>query len=121
MRFEADLDLSKGATMCNCTICVKLAPVGTIVKPAELRLVKGEDQLSSYSFGSHVGQRKFCKTCGVYCFGLGHLDILGGDYVSINLNTLDDFDRGTIDIKHFDGRHNNWQAGLRDQPWPVKA
>ncbi len=30
--------------------------------------------------------------CHVHCFGKGHLAVLGGDFVSINLNTLDDFD-----------------------------
>ena len=121
VRFEAELDLSAGGSMCNCTICAKISQVGVIAKPAQLHLLAGEDSLSSYTFGSKTGHRKFCKHCGVHCFALGHLDFLGGDYVSINLNALDDFDRGKIAVKHWDGRHNNWQSGLRETPWPVQA
>jgi hypothetical protein len=121
VRFEAEVDLSKGGSMCNCSICTKLGAVTTIVKPAAFRLLFGEDSLSSYVWGAKIGQRKFCKHCGVLCFGPGHLEQLGGDYVSVNLNALDDFDRGTIEIGHWDGRHDNWQGGLRPTPWPVKA
>ena len=121
VRFEVELDLSNGASMCNCTICTKVSQVGTVVKPAAFALLQGEDNLGSYEFGTKVGQRKFCKTCGVHCFGPGFLEFLGGAYVSINLNALDDFDRGKIAIKYWDGRHNNWQSGLRETPWPVVA
>jgi len=53
--------------------------------------------------------------------GAGHLDVLGGDYVSINLNSLDDFDLSRTQLAYWDGRHNNWQAGPRSTPWPVSA
>jgi hypothetical protein len=120
VRFEVELDASTGS-MCNCTICNKLGTVGAIVKPAAFRLVSGEADLSTYEWGHKVGQRKFCKHCGVLCFAPGHLDVLGGDYVSINLRALDDFDLGRVTIGHWDGRHNNWQAGQRDTPWSVSA
>jgi len=120
VRFEAELDTSTG-TMCNCTVCTKIASVGAIVKPAAFRLVSGEDSLSTYEWGGKTMQRKFCTHCGVHCFGFGHLDVLGGDYVSINLNTLDDFDPGQIKLGYWDGRHNNWMAGQRPAPWPITA
>ncbi|HET9621449.1 MAG TPA: GFA family protein [Kofleriaceae bacterium] len=118
VRYEADVDPATG-TMCNCTVCAKLAVVGAILKPAQFRLVQGEDALASYVWGHKIGERKFCKHCGTHCFAPGHLDMLGGDYVSVNLNTLDDFDLSKIKLGYWDGRHNNWQAGLRDTPWPV--
>jgi hypothetical protein len=121
VRFEAELDLGAGGTMCNCTICTKLAWVGALLKPAAFRLVSGAEDLSSYVWGGKVSQRKFCKHCGVGCFGVGHLEVLGGDFVSINLNCLDDFDLGRVKIGYWDGRHNNWQAGLRPTPWPISA
>ena len=119
VRFEVELDLSAGGTMCNCSICAKLATVGAIVKPDKFLLVSGEDQLSTYEWGHKIGKRKFCKHCGVHCFGPGHLDFLGGDYVSVNLNALDDFELASAKIGHWDGRHNNWQAGQRPTPWPI--
>jgi len=121
VRFEADLDLSNGGTMCNCTICAKLGGVTTVVKPSAFRLLAGEDSLSSYTWATPTSQRRFCKRCGVQCFSKGHVEELGGDFVSVTLNALDDFDRSTIKVRHWDGLHNNWQAGMRDTPWPVKA
>jgi hypothetical protein len=120
VRFEVELDISKGS-MCNCTVCTKIASVGAIAKPSAFRLLSGEDSLSSYEWGGKTAQRKFCKHCGVHCFAPGYLDVLGGDYVSINLNCLDDFDRSRIELEYWDGRHNNWQAGQRDTPWPITA
>ena len=64
-------------------------------------------------------KRFFCRTCGVHCFGKGHLEQLGGDYVSVNLNCLDDADIGQAKVTYWDGRHDNWQAGMRDTPWPI--
>jgi hypothetical protein len=121
VRFEAELDLAKGGSMCNCSICTKIAVFTQVVKPAEFRLVSGESSLSSYEWAGKTAQRKFCQHCGVHCFGPGYLEELGGDYVSVNLHALDDFEPGTIPINYWDGRHDNWQAGTRSTPWPVHA
>lgn len=118
VRYEAECDLSKG-TQCNCTVCTKLAQLGVIIEPEAFQLLQGEDEVSSYEWGQKVGKRFFCKHCGVYCYGTGHLEYLGGAYVSINLNTLDDVDPWALPRKHFDGRHDNWMAGMRDTPWPI--
>jgi hypothetical protein len=55
----------------------------------------------------------------VHCFGSGHLAELGGDFVSINYNTLDDVDPLDVKVSYWDGRHDNWQAGARDNPWRI--
>ncbi|HEX4419264.1 MAG TPA: GFA family protein [Kofleriaceae bacterium] len=119
VRFEVELDASAG-TMCNCTICAKTAMLGGMAKPAQFTLLAGEADLLSYEWGSKSGQRKFCKHCGIQCFAPGYLEQLGGAYVSINLRCLDGFDLGKVKIGHWDGRHNNWQAGMRAEPWPVE-
>ncbi len=118
VRFVVEIDASAG-TQCNCTICQKLGTTNTIVKPDALTVLAGEDQLNSYAWGGKVGTRYFCRTCGVQCFGKGHLAEMGGDYASIPLNVLDDVDVNEADITHWDGRHDNWMAGNRKQPWPV--
>ncbi len=66
-----------------------------------------------------MGKRYFCRNCGVQCFSKGHLAELGGDYVSVPLNVLDDVDLAEVSVTHWDGRHNNWHAGARETPWPV--
>jgi hypothetical protein len=96
-----------------------MSQLGGKVKPVAFRLVQGEDALSSYAWGAKISTRFFCKRCGIHCFARGHLAELGGDFVSINLNTLDDIDPRSVKVVHWDGRHDNWHAGTRDTPWPI--
>ena len=118
MHFTAALDLAKGAGRCNCTVCTKLGLVGVIVRPEAVVLTAGEQDLQSYVRGP-ISTRYFCKTCGTHVFGRGHHAHMGGDYASVNINTLDDVDPNTLSLIHWDGRHDNWQAGPPPEPWPI--
>ena len=119
VRFAAEVDVKAGASRCNCSVCTKIAPTAGIVKPSAFTLLAGENNLGMYEWGAKISQRFFCRTCGVHCFGRGHLAEVGGDYVSINFNCLDDVDPSELTIIYWDGRHNNWEAGPRDKPWPI--
>ncbi len=117
--FEVEADLGKGGSHCNCSICAKTAWFGLHAKPAQFRLLTGADDVTGYVWGGKVSTRYFCRHCGVQCYGIGHLDVLGGDFVSININALDGVEVQQLPTAHWDGRHNNWQAGLRPAPWPI--
>ncbi|EYF07283.1 GFA family protein [Chondromyces apiculatus] len=119
LRYEAMIDLSAGGSGCNCSICTKLNGMWAYMKPHEFTLLSGEDSLGAYAWGSKVGARHFCKNCGVQCFSRCNLEFMGGDFVSVNMNTLDDIDPSTVKPHFWDGRHDNWQAGSRDTPWPI--
>jgi hypothetical protein len=119
VRFEADLDLAAGVTRCNCSICLKLGKAGILLKPSAFRLVRGEGDLSDYQWGSRIGHLLFCKHCGIHAFGRGHLEVLGGDFVSINALCLEGVEVLELPVGHWDGRHDNWMAGTRPTPWPV--
>jgi hypothetical protein len=121
VRFEVNLEPGSKASRCNCSICTKLSLTGFIVKPEAFRLLTSEAELLSYEFGHKVSKRSFCRHCGVHCFGSGFLAEIGGDFVSVNGNCLDDLEPTTLDVIYWDGRHNNWQAGPSDRPWPVHA
>jgi hypothetical protein len=111
VRFEADLDLAEGTGKCNCSICTKTRNWGISIKPEAFRLLTDESALSDYQFGTLSAHWPFCKTCGVHAFGHGDIPEIGGKYVSVKVNCLDDVSPEELlaaPVQHCDGRNNNW-------------
>ena len=121
VRFEAELDLEKAAGECNCTLCTKRNATTMIVKPDAYRVVSGDDSVTEYSVRKDGIRFAFCRRCGIPLHSRGDSPALGGKYASVTVNTLDAIDPATLKVVHWDGRHNNWQAGPREERWPVSA
>lgn len=119
VKFEADVDLSKGAGQCNCSLCIRRAVSTVMIKPSAFRLLAGEDWLGDYQWGYKTSHFHFCKKCGIQVFGRGNIPQIGGEYVSVVVNCLDGVDPHALKITYWDGRHDNWEAGPRDTPWPI--
>src|SRR5512144_2871171 len=118
VRFEADVDLDKPVSHCNCTLCVKRVVSTAVVRPSELR-GRRDDAIRSYSRREGGARFYFCAVCGIQTFGRGNIPELGGEYAAVNVNCLDGIDPSTLKVIHFDGRHDNWHAGPRPTPWPI--
>ena len=119
IRFEVTADLGAGTTLCNCSICTKIAGRGIIVAPEALRCLTPEADLAFYEWGGKVAKRYFCRHCGIHTFSRGFLAQVGGAFAAVNVNALDDVDPAQLKVGYWDGRHNNWMAGMRDTPWPI--
>ena len=107
IRFDVDAPADIEATECNCSICSKTGFLHLFVSKSAFRLVSGEDDISTYTFGTGVAQHYFCRHCGVKSFYVPRSHPNG---YSINVNCLDEDSIVAVDITPFDGR--NWEQNV---------
>lgn len=108
--FEADVDLTKATSRCNCGFCRRAGLWGAAVHPSAFRLLSGEDELTDYQRGAKTTHLTFCKRCGVRPFSRGDAPWMGGPYVGVNLNCVEDLDTKGLVVLHFDGAHDDWSS-----------
>lgn len=103
VQFEVEVDEKPEVEDCNCSICSKAGFLHLIVPLSRFRLLKGEDNLTTYTFNSGVAKHTFCKTCGVKPF---YTPRSNPDGIDVNFRCLD---RPPADarIVKFDGQ--NWE------------
>ncbi|WP_293575869.1 GFA family protein [Phaeobacter sp.] len=67
VEIEADFpDGLASATRCDCSFCRRRGAAAVTAIAASLRVLKGAENLSLYTWGTHTAKHYFCKTCGIY-------------------------------------------------------
>ena len=79
------------------------------VSRKNFRLIKGDDDLTTYTFNTGVAQHYFCSHCGIKSF---YVPRSHPDGYSIDVNCLDPATIGSLTIKPFDGR--NWEKNVSE-------
>jgi hypothetical protein len=98
---------------CNCSICRKKGILHLIVPEARFALLRGGDQLATYTFGTHTARHMFCRTCGVHAF---YRPRSHPDSWDVNARCLDDVPLGHWTVRAFDGtRWDEAAAALRSR------
>jgi SAM-dependent methyltransferase len=87
-----------------------------IVPRERFRLLRGEDMLASYRFGTRTARHLFCRTCGVKSF---YLPRSHPDGVSVNARCLAPETVESIRVRPFDGVH--WEEARRELDAPPPA
>ena len=115
VRFEADIDLSRGTMRCNCSLCRKARAWFAFTSPEHLRVLIGEDAQTEYSWTPANRPRPnihylFCETCGVRTFARADNDGHGNPGIAVNVAALDDTDPGELEgsIRYVDGLHDHF-------------
>lgn len=104
VRFEIDAPADIEASRCNCSICSMTGFLHLFVARKNFRLLSGEGDLSTYTFGTGVAQHFFCRTCGIKSF---YVPRSHPDGYSVNVHCLEPSTITSIRATDFDGR--NWE------------
>jgi hypothetical protein len=97
--FEVDAPAVIDALDCNCSICSKTGFLHLIVPRSRFRLLRGEDALTDYRFGTGVAVHRFCSRCGVKGF---YIPRSNPDGVDVNVRCLDPSTIAELHVGLFD-------------------
>jgi len=101
VELKVDTDL-ENIKQCNCSICIRKNAKMNLISKDSIKIVKGEENLSTYKFNTMQAEHFFCKTCGIYTHHNRRTDPNG---VGINIGCIDEIDpfeyeAGLVDMKN---------------------
>ena len=109
VEFEALAPKDLVVWKCNCSICVMKQNHHFIVPKQNFKLIKGQDQLTLYTFNTKKAKHYFCKLCGVQSF---YHPRSNPDGVAITFNCLTNKKLfRSLKIQEFDG--DNWEETIK--------
>ncbi len=101
--FEVDAPSPLQVTECNCSICSKAGFLHLIVPKSRFRLLRGQEDLTVYTFNTGVAKHSFCRHCGMKPF---YIPRSNPDGVDVNVRCLEPIP-DEMTITPFDGQ--NWE------------
>lgn len=104
VRFRVRGDLAT-TLECNCSICTKKGFLHLIVPLDQFDLLRGREELTTYTFNTGVARHTFCRHCGIHSF---YTPRSHPDGVSVNVRCLEGVDLAGVRAVPFDGQ--NWEA-----------
>lgn len=114
--FEADGDLAGGTMRCNCRFCRKMRYWEMrLPDPDGFRLTKGRGALAETPREHDDGldmHSMFCARCGTRLWTQGSLEAMGGRFMQVCVNALDDATEAELiaaPIHWADGAHDAWR------------
>ncbi|XP_072496158.1 centromere protein V [Notamacropus eugenii] len=110
VRFEVWASADLHVFDCNCTICKKKQNRHFIVPASRFKLLKGAENITTYTFNTHKAQHTFCKSCGVQSF---YTPRSNPDGYGIAPHCLDEGSVRSIVIEEFNG--NEWEKAMKEQ------
>ena len=105
--FEIQVPSKVDVRHCNCSMCAACGYHHLTVARRDFRLLKGEDQISTYTFNTGVAQHHFCKVCGIKSF---YVPRSHPEAYSVNFRCVELPDGVEVTITDFDGQ--NWEANV---------
>ncbi|XP_068010811.1 centromere protein V [Melanerpes formicivorus] len=109
VRFEVWASADLHVFNCNCSICTKKQNRHFIVPASRFKLLKGAENLTTYTFNTHRAQHTFCKTCGVQSF---YTPRSNPDGYGIAPHCLDDGTVQTIVTEDINGKE--WEKAVKE-------
>ena len=104
-KVHVELKLENGIeelVRCNCSLCKRRGSIMAKIKLKNLKVIKGNNQLTVYKFGKkRHAEHFFCKNCGIYTH---HRSYTNPENYEFNVACIDNVDTFKYkDIPVFDG------------------
>ncbi|NXA52729.1 CENPV protein, partial [Nothocercus julius] len=109
VRFEVWASPDLHVFNCNCSICTKKQNRHFIVPASRFKLLKGAENLTTYTFNTHRAQHTFCKTCGVQSF---YTPRSNPDGYGIAPHCLDDGTVHSVVLEDINGKE--WEKAVKE-------
>lgn len=109
VRFEVWASADIHVFDCNCSICAKKQNRHFIVPASRFKLLKGANNLTTYTFNTKKAQHTFCKTCGVQSF---YTPRSNPDGYGIAAHCLDEGTVRSIHVEQINGKE--WEKAMKE-------